>query len=85
MPLHNFEYENTALVKWNPNTKFNFHQHFGGEEIFVLTGTFYDEYGNYPKHTWIRSPHMSKHRPFTKDDGAIIFVKTGHLFKSNNE
>ena len=85
MPLHNFEYENTALVKWNPNTKFNFHQHFGGEEIFVLKGTFYDEYGNYPKHTWIRSPHMSKHKPFTKNDGAIIFVKTGHLFKSNNE
>ena len=23
MPLHNFEYENTALVKWKPNTKFN--------------------------------------------------------------
>ena len=85
MPLHNFEYENTALVKWNPNTKFNFHQHFGGEEIFVLRGTFYDEYGNYPKHTWIRSPHMSKHKPFTKNDGAIIFVKTGHLLKPHHE
>ncbi len=85
MPLHNFEYENTALVKWNPNTKFNFHQHHGGEEIFVLNGTFYDEYGNYPKYTWIRSPHMSKHKPFTKDDGALIFVKTGHLSTSNNE
>ncbi len=36
MPLHNFEYENTALVKWKPNTKFNPHQHFGGEEIFVI-------------------------------------------------
>tara|TARA_B100001113_G_scaffold43519_1_gene30758 strand:+ start:1629 stop:2300 length:672 start_codon:yes stop_codon:yes gene_type:complete len=85
MPLHNFEYENTALVKWKPNTKFNFHQHHGGEEIFVLCGTFYDEYGNYPKHTWIRSPHMSKHKPFTRDDGALIFVKTGHLLKQNNE
>ena len=85
MPLHNFEYENTALVKWDPCTKFNFHQHYGGEEIFVIDGTFYDEFGNYPKHTWIRSPHMSKHQPFTKDDGALIFVKTGHLLKSNNE
>ncbi len=85
MPLHNFEYENTALVKWDPCTKFNFHQHYGGEEIFVIDGTFYDEFGNYPKYTWIRSPHMSKHQPFTKDDGALIFVKTGHLLKSNNE
>ena len=79
MPLHNYEYENTALVKWDPNTKFSFHQHHGGEEIFVLKGTFYDEYGKYPKHTWIRSPHMSKHKPFTLKDGALIFVKTGHL------
>ena len=85
MPLHNFEFESTALVKWKANTKFNFHQHYGGEEIFVLDGTFYDEDGNYPKYTWIRSPHMSKHKPFTRDDGALIFVKTGHLLKSNNE
>ena len=79
MPLHSFEYESTALVKWDPNTQFSFHQHHGGEEIFVLEGTFYDEYGKYPEHTWIRSPHMSKHKPFTLNDGALIFVKTGHL------
>ena len=79
MPLHNFESENTALVKWQPNTIFNSHQHFGGEEIFVIEGTFYDEFGKYPKHTWIRNPHMSKHAPYTLSDGALIFVKTGHL------
>ena len=79
MPLHEFEHEHVALVKWAPNTTFNPHQHWGGEEIFVLEGTFYDEHGSYPKGTWIRSPHLSKHTPFTKDDGAIIYVKTGHL------
>ena len=79
MPLHNFEHENTALVKWDKNTQFNFHQHLGGEEILVLNGTFYDEFGSYPKLTWIRNPHMSKHTPYTLDDGALIFVKTGHL------
>ena len=79
MPLHNFEHENTALVKWDKNTQFNFHQHFGGEEILVLNGTFYDEFGSYPKLTWIRNPHMSKHAPYTLGDGALIFVKTGHL------
>ena len=51
----------------------------GGEEILVLEGTFYDEHGTYPKGSWIRSPHMSKHTPFTKDEGATIYVKTGHL------
>jgi anti-sigma factor ChrR (cupin superfamily) len=79
MPLHEFEAEHVALVKWAPNTQFNAHQHWGGEEILVLEGTFYDEHGEYPKGTWIRSPHLSKHTPFTKEDGALIYVKTGHL------
>ncbi|MGR5287642.1 cupin domain-containing protein [Vibrio maritimus] len=79
MPLHEFEAEHVALVKWAPNTQFNSHQHWGGEEILVLEGTFYDEHGEYPKGTWIRSPHLSKHTPFTKEDGALIYVKTGHL------
>ncbi|GAL16550.1 hypothetical protein JCM19235_5099 [Vibrio maritimus] len=55
MPLHEFEAEHVALVKWAPNTQFNAHQHWGGEEILVLEGTFYDEHGVYPKGTWIRS------------------------------
>lgn len=79
LPLHNFENENVALVKWQPNTQFNSHQHWGGEEILVLEGTFHDEHGSYPKGSWIRSPHLSRHKPFTKEDGALIYVKTGHL------
>jgi anti-sigma factor ChrR (cupin superfamily) len=79
MPLHEFQGEHVALVRWAPNTLFNAHKHWGGEEIFVLEGTFYDEHGCYPKGTWIRSPHLSQHSPYTKDDGALIYVKTGHL------
>ena len=79
MPLHEFNGEKIALVKWAPHTQFKLHSHWGGEEIFVLEGTFYDEYGRYPKGSWIRSPHMSQHTPFTKDDGALIYVKVGHL------
>ena len=79
MPLHEFETEHVALVRWAPNTQFTSHQHWGGEEILVLAGTFYDEYGSYPTGTWLRSPHLSQHCPYTKDDGALIYVKTGHL------
>ena len=78
MPLHHFGGENVALVKWPAGEKFLPHRHFGGEEIFVLSGTFCDEYGQYPKHTWIRSPHMSQHHPFVEEE-TIILVKTGHL------
>jgi len=79
MPLHQHGTENIALVKWAPNTQFQTHRHWGGEEIFVIEGTFHDEHGSYPKGSWLRSPHMSKHTPFTQEDGALIFVKTGHL------
>lgn len=79
MPLHEYEGERVALVKWAADTEFSLHTHFGGEEILVLEGTFYDEYGVYPKGTWLRSPHLSFHAPFTKEDGALIYVKTGHL------
>lgn len=79
MPLHEFKGENVALVNWAANTQFKPHKHWGGEEIFVLNGTFYDEHGKYPKGSWLRSPHLSTHTPYTKEDGALILVKTGHL------
>jgi anti-sigma factor ChrR (cupin superfamily) len=68
----------STLVRWAPGTYFNPHKHYGGEEIFVVDGVFEDEHGRYPAGTWIRSPHMSLHQPFSKE-GCIIFVKTGHL------
>jgi len=74
MPL----YTQTALVKWPQNERFIPHKHWGGEEIFVLKGRFMDEYGIYPKGSWIRSPHLSTHFPFVEEE-TIIFVKTGHL------
>ncbi len=80
LPLHEFDGVNTALVHWAPNTIFNPHVHPGGEEILVLKGVFHDEYGSYPEGSWIRSPRYSKHAPFTKSEGALIYVKTGHLY-----
>lgn len=70
--------QGSTLVRWAPQTFFNPHRHFGGEEIFVVDGVFEDEHGRYPSGSWIRSPHMSMHQPFSKE-GCTIFVKTGHL------
>ena len=78
MPLDEFGTRHTALVRWAPGTHFNAHRHYGGEEIYVLDGVFEDEFGRYPEGTWIRSPHMSMHQPFS-NEGCTIFVKTGHL------
>lgn len=78
LPLHSHGAEGCALVRWEPGTRFNAHRHWGGEEILVLEGTFQDENGDYPAGSWLRSPHLSHHTPYS-DDGCLIYVKTGHL------
>ena len=50
----------------------------GGEEIFLLSGTLRDEYGNYGAGTWIRNPAGFR-RSLQSQDGAIYWVKRGHL------
>lgn len=79
MPLHSHDGVDTALVRWAPNTRFNTHAHPGGEEILVLDGVFNDEGGAYGAGTWLRSPRWSRHTPFTGPEGALIYVKVGHL------
>jgi len=79
MPLHEHNGISTALVRWAPHTQFNVHAHPGGEEILVLDGVFRDEFGIYPTGSWLRSPRWSRHAPFTGPEGALIYVKVGHL------
>jgi anti-sigma factor ChrR (cupin superfamily) len=78
LPLHAFGTQHTALVRWAPETFFQPHTHWGGEEIFVIEGVFSDEHGDHPAGTWLRSPHLSRHQPFSRP-GCLILVKVGHL------
>lgn len=78
LPLHGGSTSGTALVHWPAGERFVPHRHFGGEEIFVLSGTFEDEHGRYPAGTWLLSPHLSTHHPFVREE-TVIFVKTGHV------
>jgi anti-sigma factor ChrR (cupin superfamily) len=80
LPLWEFGTSHTAMVRWAAETYFNPHRHYGGEEIFVVEGVFSDEHGNYPQGSWIRSPHLSQHQPFSRE-GCLILVKTGHLLQ----
>jgi len=78
LPLHEHLGESVALVRWPAGEHFQPHVHMGGEEIFVISGEFCDEYGRYPAGSWIRSPHQSRHDPFVEVD-TLIWVKVGHL------
>jgi anti-sigma factor ChrR (cupin superfamily) len=79
MRLHEFEAEYVELVRWAPDTRIPTQSCVGGEEILVLDGMLRDEHGEYPKGSWLRNPPGSMHTPFTRSEGTLIWVKTGHL------
>ncbi|NBU76757.1 MAG: cupin, partial [Planctomycetes bacterium] len=46
----------TSIVRYVPGSRFEPHNHGGGEEILVLEGTFTDEQGDYPTGSYLRNP-----------------------------
>lgn len=64
----------TSIVRYAAGSRFPPHAHPGGEEIFVLSGTFSDAEAHFPAGCYLRNPPGSSHQPFS-DDGAVIFVK----------
>ncbi|WP_434362285.1 cupin domain-containing protein [Parasalinivibrio latis] len=78
LPLHEFKHKNTSLIRWPAGERLKPHCHFGGEETYVISGELEDEFGRYPKGSWMRCPHMSEHTPVALED-TLVWVKTGHL------
>lgn len=70
--------ERVTLIRAEPGCRVAHHGHPAGEEIFVVDGLIEDEHGSYPKGTWVRMPAGSTHSAWT-DEGAVVWVKTGHL------
>ena len=64
----------TSLVRYDAGARFPFHEHPGGEEIFVIEGTLCDEHGEYPAGTYLLNPELPGHAPYSTD-GCILFVK----------
>lgn len=78
LPLHRFENETVRMVRFEPGTELDHHDHPGGEEILVLQGSFTDEHGHYQQGSWIRNPAGSGHTA-RSNDGCLLYIKTGHL------
>ncbi len=72
----------TSVVRYDPGSSFDAHDHPGGEEILVLDGIFSDEHGDYPKGTFMLNPEGFRHAPFSRE-GCVLFVKL-RQFGGNN-
>ncbi|WP_020410734.1 cupin domain-containing protein [Hahella ganghwensis] len=79
--LHDFESEQVALIRWEPQSGGTAYDYPGGGEILVLEGTLYDESDIYPAGSWIRFPPSAHHLPYAGEEGALIYLKKGHLNK----
>jgi len=64
----------TSIVRYAPGSRFAHHGHPGGEEFFVLEGTFQDETGDFPAGSYVRNPPGTGHAPGS-EAGCTIFVK----------
>ncbi len=81
LPLHEHGDERVALVRWPAGETVPEHVHEGGEEVYVISGAYRDEHGDYGAGTWVRQPHGSRHSPVALED-TLLWVKVGHLPKS---
>lgn len=73
----------TSLVKYDSNSYFPEHTHAAGEEFIVIDGTFSDESSDFPEGSYVRNPHGSSHKPFTKN-GCEIFVKLRQIHENDS-
>lgn len=79
LELHRHGGELVTLVRWAPGAGLSEHVHPGGEEMFVVSGLIRDTQGNYPAGAWLRQPRLSRHQPVAGPEGALTFIKVGHL------
>jgi len=69
----------TTIVRYLPSSEFSAHIHTGGEEFFVIEGTFEDEHGHFPAGSYIRNPPLSQHQP-SSTLGCVMLVKLWQFY-----
>ncbi len=74
----------TSIVRYAPGSRFEPHNHGGGEEILVLEGIFADELGEYPAGTYLRNPAGSSHAPFSPN-GCTLLVKLQQMHPADQQ
>ena len=74
----------TSIVKYSPGARFNRHEHPKGEEIFVLSGVFSDETGDFGPGHYFRNPAGTGHAPYSVG-GCTLLVKLCQFQNGDNQ
>jgi hypothetical protein len=77
-PLHFGSGEIVRIETWSANTPVHLAGH-GGFEAFVLDGGFREGGEHFIQHSWLRLPPRADLAALADPEGALVWVKTGHL------
>ena len=64
------------LERWDAGASFAGRRYPDGAELFVIKGSYEDEFGSYSEGSWQRLPVGSSHTPHSAT-GCTLYVKTG--------
>jgi anti-sigma factor ChrR (cupin superfamily) len=78
MPLHQDVRETVRLERWLPGMRVALALP-GGAEFFVLDGAFVEGGERFVRYSWLRLPAGARLDAVAGDEGAHVWVKTGHL------
>lgn len=67
--------EKVWFERWQPGTQLSEVVETEVKEIFLVEGTWSDEFGTYPTGSWLRYPPNCSYRP-SSETGCLIYVKT---------
>lgn len=70
--------ERVQLQTWDAGSAVNIDTD-GGAELLVLDGSISVDAKNYPAHSWLRAPLGRPCTVTTGDNGARVWIKSGHL------
>lgn len=79
LPLHRFGTERVSLIRLAAGASWERDASAHGTEIFVIEGSLGEEQGDCPAGSWLRWPGDHRVDVPAGNDGALFYVKTGHL------
>lgn len=77
-PLFKDQREDVRVERWDAGAEVAVDTE-GGAEIFVLDGSFEDGGDRFRTHSWLRVPISSKVSVKAGREGAMVWIKSGHL------
>ena len=78
LSLHQDNRETVALERWAPGTTRNV-EAAGGLEMFIVEGMAREAGDTLERWDWLRLPVGSRMDATAGQDGALVWIKTGHL------